>query len=198
VRFEIQAHRGNDALTLRRLLCAGPASVEVDVGLLGARLVVAHETDFSDASGLTVDDVFEQAGLVSVVLEAKCYPPDTPGPRAFAQALRPYLDRIALVSFDERALTEARRLCPSLQTTFLYEEPLRRATAAATLGPRADLVDAELVHAAHAVGLRVVPWTVNDAREMAALVDLGVDGLVTDEPALARRVVVERLGLVAA
>ena len=38
-----------------------------------------------------------------------------------------------------------------------------------------------------------MPWTVNDVREMNALIDLGVDGLVTDEPALAREVAAARL-----
>jgi glycerophosphoryl diester phosphodiesterase len=41
--------------------------------------------------------------------------------------------------------------------------------------------------------VRVVPWTVNDVQTMAELVDLGVDGLVTDQPALARSVVIARL-----
>jgi glycerophosphoryl diester phosphodiesterase len=195
--FEIQAHRGNDPLTLRRLLAGGPTSLEVDVGVIGAAVVVAHEADFSDASGLGVDEVLRHAGSTPVLLEAKCFPPETPDPAAFAHALRPYLERIALASFDERLLTEARRLRPSLRTTCLYDEPLRRATAAPTLGPRADLVDAELVRAAHALGLRVVPWTVNDVSTMVALVDLGIDGLVTDEPLLAHDVAAARLALAA-
>jgi glycerophosphoryl diester phosphodiesterase len=45
--------------------------------------------------------------------------------------------------------------------------------------------------------VRVVPWTVNDVRAMVALVDLGVDGLVTDEPALARAVAETRRSLAA-
>ena len=35
---------------------------------------------------------------------------------------------------------------------------------------------------AHAAGLKVVPWTVNAPDEIARMVDLGVDGLITDYP----------------
>ena len=53
-RFEIQAHRGNDPLTIRRLLAAAPSSLELDVGLADGRLVVAHDVDHGDASGLGI------------------------------------------------------------------------------------------------------------------------------------------------
>jgi len=188
VAFEIQAHRGNDELTLSRLLAACPSSVELDVGLANGELVVAHDADLADATGLVLADALAVTRGVSVVVEAKCFPPATPSPRAFARALQPYLDEIALCSFEERVLVEAQRLCPELETTFLFERPLRLETSAATIGPRWDLVTAELVDGAHARGLRIVPWTVNDADEMAALIELGVDGLVTDDPALARAV----------
>jgi glycerophosphoryl diester phosphodiesterase len=50
----------------------------------------------------------------------------------------------------------------------------------------------ELVGAAHAAGMEVVPWTVNDRSTMEALVDIGVDGLITDRPDLLREVLAER------
>ncbi|MEQ8355272.1 MAG: glycerophosphodiester phosphodiesterase [Kiloniellaceae bacterium] len=53
-----------------------------------------------------------------------------------------------------------------------------------------DLREADL-REAQALGLHVVPWTVNDPADMASLIDLGVDGLITDYPDRARRVMAE-------
>jgi len=50
-----------------------------------------------------------------------------------------------------------------------------------------DLTPAALAEA-HRLGLRVIPWTVNRGEDMESLVDLGVDGLITDRPDVARRV----------
>ena len=54
-----------------------------------------------------------------------------------------------------------------------------------------DLTAADL-RDAQALGLRVVVWTVNDPAEMASLIDFGVDGLITDYPDRARRVMAEK------
>ena len=45
------------------------------------------------------------------------------------------------------------------------------------------LVTAESVAAAHRLGLEVHVWTINEPAEMEALLDLGVDGIMTDFPA---------------
>jgi glycerophosphoryl diester phosphodiesterase len=197
VKLEIQAHRGNDRLALRRLLAASPTSVELDVGVADGAVVVAHDLDHGDASGLRFERALQLAGETPVVVDVKCFPPATPPPREFVAALRPYLDRIAVCSFSEPVLAGIARLRSRVETTLLVAQPARIATVARTLGPRQDIVTRELVDAAHAVGLRVVPWTVNDVRQMAELIDLGVDGLVTDEPALAREVAASRLDIAA-
>jgi len=46
----------------------------------------------------------------------------------------------------------------------------------------------EMVRAAHAAGMLVIPWTVDDAATMQSLIDAGVDGLITDYPDTAREV----------
>ena len=44
----------------------------------------------------------------------------------------------------------------------------------------------------HALGLKVLPWTVNEPRDMTRLIDMNVDGLITDYPDRARRVMAEK------
>ncbi|MGI8536871.1 MAG: glycerophosphodiester phosphodiesterase [Mycobacteriales bacterium] len=39
-----------------------------------------------------------------------------------------------------------------------------------------------MVDAAHARGMRVIAWTVDDVPTMQSLIDIGVDGLITDYP----------------
>ena len=54
------------------------------------------------------------------------------------------------------------------------------------------MVTEEFVARAHAAGQPVHVWTIDDPVEMHALLDLGVDGLMTDRTDLLRDVLVER------
>ncbi|WP_179276054.1 glycerophosphodiester phosphodiesterase family protein [Rhodococcus sp. 06-235-1A] len=53
-------------------------------------------------------------------------------------------------------------------------------------------VNRAMVDSAHERGIRVIPWTVDDPDTMRALMDLGVDGLITDYPDRVRTVMAER------
>ena len=59
------------------------------------------------------------------------------------------------------------------------------------LSPAYFLVDESLVDRAHALGLTVIPWTVDDADDMRAQIADGVDGIITNYPALLRTVMAE-------
>lgn len=54
------------------------------------------------------------------------------------------------------------------------------------LMPRHDLLSQELVEIFHRDGYKVITWTVNRPAEMKRLADWGVDGLISDDPALLR------------
>lgn len=54
------------------------------------------------------------------------------------------------------------------------------------------VVDEKLVKAAHDASIQVHVWTVNEPREMERLLDMGVDGLVTDRPDLLKELLIER------
>ena len=54
------------------------------------------------------------------------------------------------------------------------------------------VVDERFVRKAHALGIKVHVWTIDDPNEMRRLLDLGVDGIMTDRPLVLRTVFEER------
>jgi glycerophosphoryl diester phosphodiesterase len=54
------------------------------------------------------------------------------------------------------------------------------------------VVDRRFVRHAHRLGLQVHVWTVDDPAEMGDLLDLGVDGIMTDRIEILRQVYAER------
>lgn len=69
---------------------------------------------------------------------------------------------------------------------------LARAAGCAVWSPFWRNVTAETVKEAHTLGLKLIPWTVNNPAEMAQLIDMGVDGLITDYPDRAKPVLVTK------
>ena len=51
---------------------------------------------------------------------------------------------------------------------------------------------APAVAEAKALGIRIIPWTVNERSEMERLLALGVDGIITDYPDRLRALLIER------
>ncbi len=58
--------------------------------------------------------------------------------------------------------------------------------------PNQTFLNPEMVAEAHALGIVVIPWTVNDPAMMARLLDMGVDGLISDRPDKVREVLAGR------
>ena len=97
-----------------------------------------------------------------------------------------------LSSFSEEALAAARRAAPALPRGLLFEIPPSDWRArcerlgTVSMHVEAAAVDVGLVTAARAAHLWLVVYTVNDPNHARALMDLGVDCIITDRPDLVR------------
>jgi glycerophosphoryl diester phosphodiesterase len=61
-----------------------------------------------------------------------------------------------------------------------------KAAGGAIWSPYFNDVDAQKIKEAHDLGLRVVVWTVNETAQISKMLDLGVDGIISDRPDLVR------------
>ena len=109
---------------------------------------------------------------------------------------RSLLDRVLFSSFYDPVLHRLRGLAPSARIGLLIsrrhpERAMERAKAvgAEALHPDVTLVTRALVDDAHAAGLAVYSYTVDEPAEMERLLRLGVDGLFTNFPDRMRRIV---------
>ena len=154
----------------------------------------------------TLADVLDLlSGRAGVAIEIKNLP-DEPGFQAERETLvdvtHAEIDRggfdgpILLISFNPRSIAASRSIAPAVPTGFLSTElvPPRDALAHArqeghemVLPAVTSLLAAgdAFVEDAHAAGLRVGTWTVDDADRVRALVARGVDAIASNDPAMA-------------
>ncbi len=118
------------------------------------------------------------------------------------------IDRVCIGSFSDARLNAIRdllgpRLCTSmgpLATLALrigsYGVPIPSLTAAAAQVPVSlrgiPVADERFIAAAHEQGMQVHVWTIDDPAEITRLLDLGVDGIMTDEPQVLKDILVAR------
>lgn len=115
-------------------------------------------------------------------------------------------ERVVVGSFSHARLTRVRRALP-VATSASPTEVARLAMAARwgrstrilaryvqvpiSVG-RVRLVEPRMIDAAHARGMEIHVWTIDDPSMMHDLIDRGVDGLMTDRPTILRHVLVSR------
>jgi glycerophosphoryl diester phosphodiesterase len=141
----------------------------------------------------TLDDFLERArGRVGLSIELKYYRPDPALAPAVVERVRAMGmdDQVAIMSLSMEAVEQLARTAPDLAIGYVSAaavgDPTRLpvrflAVSRAAATPR-------LLRSARERGLEVQVWTVNRTTTMAELLERGVDGLITDDPALAVRV----------
>ncbi|MGD9482565.1 glycerophosphodiester phosphodiesterase family protein [Streptomyces sp. TRM70308] len=103
-------------------------------------------------------------------------------------------ERVSVISFHDAALRETRELLPTVPLALVTGRSTPTAPErAALLGARTvscELrhLDAATVERCHAAGIAVLSWTVNTPAELSRARELGLDGVVTDLPAIRRAV----------
>ena len=130
-------------------------------------------------------------------------------------------DRVTVQSFDWRTLQLVQNLAPQIPTVYLTQQTGRdptvfadrasewtagfnpaehgksiprtiRAAGGTIWSPYSGDVTPALMTESHALGLKVVVWTVNQPADMARLIEMGVDGIISDRPDLMRKVAGEK------
>jgi glycerophosphoryl diester phosphodiesterase len=108
-------------------------------------------------------------------------------PSIIATEISPFRDSIAVHSFDHAIIGEMRRIAPTITRGILIEKSTKdlgkmvERTGASDVWPAWKLVDERFMEQAGALGVRVIPWTVNSRRAVVALVELGVAGICTND-----------------
>jgi glycerophosphoryl diester phosphodiesterase len=104
------------------------------------------------------------------------------------------LDRVNIQSFDVRPLKYLNTKYPSTDLAFLVENTDGFEANMNKLGfvpqiysPAYETVTPQLVALCHTNKMRVIPWTVNSSLMAKTLINLGVDGIITDYPDVAQK-----------
>ncbi len=97
-------------------------------------------------------------------------------------------DRVIIQSFDLRSLWAIRTVNDTIRLAALSSQagsadlPAMAENGATIWSPKYSTLTEALVSKAHKLGLLVIPWTVNDPDDMGDMLEMGVDGLISDRP----------------
>ena len=178
------AHRGASAKLPENTLEAFERAIEIGADFIELDvwngLEVTHGAPQRGTTYPTLAEAIEVCrGRIGLMVEVKRPRGDT-----VQRVLRQIDDETVLVSFQRRALEEARALRPGLRTIqhVGFGVSIRRAANAWAAGFQDERVTARGLATARALGLETTVYTVNDTRRMLELRDLGVAGVFTDDP----------------
>lgn len=197
----------------------GADGVELDARSMGdGGVAVHHDARLADGTAIITLDRAQLPGTVPSLAEAleaceglivnielKNMPgePDFDPANAVADRVVNIVKKLGfesnvlVSSFNLSSINRVRTLEPLIQTAWLLfdigtiDEQITQACERGhvAINPPASRTNASMIAAAHAQGLRVNVWTVDDPVRMEELIVDGVDGLITNVPDVARRTV---------
>lgn len=164
-----------------------------------------HEVDYPDLvapPGIvvpTLRSLFERLPLGRYLIELK--PLETDAADSLCNLITEYdfADQVIVGSFHDSVLVYFREICPTVPTSLgeyeaswlvvlaklglahLYDSP-GYSVQLPVIDSDMQIVTPSLVRAIHQLNMRVEVWTVNEPDVMEELMDMGVDGIITDRP----------------
>ena len=208
------AHRGmprrlreNTLPSFAEALACGAQGIELDVHATADGMVVVHH-DAWTVEGLEIcrtrwDELQRETldGAAVPTLASVC---ELVGDRAelfveikgaaieepVLRALHQHTGPVAIHSFDHATIGRIAKLDPTIRLGLLFEEQVADVGAMLTAHgardawPHHSLADARMLDEVHALGGRVIVWTVNAPRDVRRVKALEVDGICTDDVTL--------------
>ncbi|MBO9450999.1 glycerophosphoryl diester phosphodiesterase membrane domain-containing protein [Tropicibacter sp. R16_0] len=155
---------------------------------------------YSDERTPTLHEVLQAArGKSKVLIELKYYGHDVDLENRVVAIVEELgmQDQVAVMSLKYPAVLKMRELRPEWRAGVLAATAVGNLTELEGdfLAVNAGMANVSLVNSTDAAGKDLYVWTVNDPLQMSKMISLGVDGLITDEPALARQVLAFRARL---
>lgn len=147
----------------------------------------------------TLQEIFDALPAMTFNVEPKQAEPSITKPLCEMIRARKMTDRVIVGSFRQMAIDEVRAACPEVATSatpaevseFLamykiglgasYSPPMQALQVPQNLRGL-QIVTKDFVESAHRLNLKVHVWTINDQAEMQRLIEMKVDGIMTDYP----------------
>ncbi len=162
------------------------------------------DISYSEERIPTLEEVIELVGdrlLFNIELTNYASPFDNL-PEVVINIIRKYgiQSKVLISSFNTIALIRVRKIASDMMCGLLLKssEPrwmrklLRRVVTYNAIHPSYDLIDNEFMQTSIASGELVNTWTVNDREKIVEMLELGVHGIITDDPGLVRDILTER------
>jgi len=143
-----------------------------------------------------VEVLAEAKGNAHVVIELKYYGHDQQLEQRVVDIVEQLgmTDEVAIMSLKYEGVQKIRALRPDWIIGLLSATAIGNLAALDVdfLAVAQRMATPGFIRRSHAQGKQVFVWTINDAVNLSRMMSLGVDGVITDEPALARKVISER------